>query len=116
MHFAVTFHADPHNLHILNGGIEFGAGFVPLTTMQPHTTLRLTSVKLAVTSDVEQGGVVKDLQQFLLGVSHPSSAIVLEKCTFETTFDSPVMFGLPALAGGFGKVRLWLQTKAAGVR
>jgi hypothetical protein len=73
----------------------FGAGFLPLYTMQPNTTLRLTSVKLTVTSDIQQGGVGKPgASEVLLGITQPHSSMMLEDCVFETACDSPVLFQL----------------------
>jgi hypothetical protein len=79
------------NLHIYNGGLEFGAGFVPLTTAHPHSILRLTAVKVTVTSDIEEDVSNPDASGLLLGTTQPHSSLILEDCVFETTFESPVM-------------------------
>jgi hypothetical protein len=91
------------NVHIFNGRIEFGAGFAPLTTSQPHSTVRLTSVKLTATSDAKED-VSKpgSLQSFLVISTQPQSSFILEDCVFEATFDSPAMYGLTACAASFG--------------
>jgi hypothetical protein len=91
------------SLHILNGGFQFGAGFMPFTTNQPSTTLRLTAVKLTVNADVEED-VRKpgSIKRMLIGICHANSTIILEDCVFETTFGSPVMNQLVACMGGRG--------------
>jgi hypothetical protein len=82
----------PRNVHILNGGLEFGAGFVPLTTMQPNITLRLTSMKLTVTPDIEADASKSgSIRSALLLTSKPHCSFILEGCVFETAVDSPKM-------------------------
>jgi hypothetical protein len=88
-------------LHIFNGGIEFGAGFASLGTLKPHTTLRLTSVKLTVTNGVERD--VSSSGMMMLGTCKPHTSLVLEDCVFETACDSPGMSKITAcwaLPGG----------------
>jgi hypothetical protein len=100
------FLSGQRNVHILNGGLEFGAGFVPLTTMHPHTTYRLTSVKLAVTSDVEKDVADPDGIRILLISSTLESSFILEDCIFETALDTPAMSRLLACtASDGGQVR-----------
>jgi hypothetical protein len=102
-HACCHFLTGNRNVHILNGGIEFGAaGFVPLTTMQPITTLRLTSVKLTVTSGIEEGASTPgSIPTGLLLTSEPSSSFILEDCVFETAVDSPVISQLVVCAARF---------------
>jgi hypothetical protein len=97
----------PRNLHILNGGLVFGAGFLPLTTFQPHTTLCLTSMKLTATDDYETNKNKPNSQKFVLVTTLPHSSIVLEDCVFETSLDSPLMCGLVVCTASFeGQVGL----------
>jgi hypothetical protein len=98
------------SLHILNGGFQFGAGFMPFTTNQPSAILRLTAVKLTVNTGVEED-VTKpgSISRMLIGICHANSTIILEDCVFETTFDSPVMCELMACMGGRGG-QVGLQT------
>jgi hypothetical protein len=73
---------------------------MPLTTVQPCTTLCLTAVKLTVSSDVEAD--VSTPGSILLGTSAPHSSLILEDCVFETKYDSTVMSRLVACAAQSG--------------
>jgi hypothetical protein len=98
------FLTEARNLHILNGGLEFGAGSHPLIACQPYTTLRLTSVTLTVNDDVvEDLSKADSVISTVAGTSAPHSSLILEDCVFETACQSPVLSRLSvcmALTGG----------------
>jgi hypothetical protein len=80
--------------------------------MQPNTVLRLTAVKLTVTSDIEEH--LKDLsnpdnvRRVSLTNTRPHSSLILEDCVFESAFDSPMLSQLMAFRVSSG-VQVGLQ-------
>jgi hypothetical protein len=90
--------AGVQNLHLSNGTIKFGQGFVPITAVGQLTTIRLTGMKLIIDAGLQPDLAALDGDRYMsvLEVSRPKTSLILESCTLEATFDSPALDQLAA--------------------
>jgi hypothetical protein len=82
-----------HHLHLSNGSIKFGQGFVPISPVAQLSTIRLTNMNLIVVPGLEPdlAAMDGDKYTFVLQVSGHKTSLILENCTLEATFDSPAL-------------------------
>jgi hypothetical protein len=97
MPFCFAFVAGLHSLHIHNATIEFSSELQPIMTT-PTCTVRLSNVKVIVSSGVERHLSVPDEQhqhRLLIAQGH-NTTLTMENCVLKATFDSPSLFNLVA--------------------
>jgi hypothetical protein len=76
-------------LHLFNGTIELGKNSLPFLPVRLLSTIRLTDVRLVAARALESELLSMADGTVLLGVSQPTTSLILEDCTFEAAFDTP---------------------------
>jgi hypothetical protein len=85
---------------------------VPITAVGLLSIICLTDMKLIVVPGIEPDLVAMDggRYTFVLSVFGYKTSLILENCTFEATFDSPVLDRLVGCTAEEGaQVSLWTQ-------
>jgi hypothetical protein len=96
----LLFMSGLQSLHLFNGTIKFGLGFISIHIVGQLNSIRLTDMKLVVAAGIESvlppTDACGELQAMLFGARGPSASLLVENCTVEVAFDSPKLDRLVA--------------------
>jgi hypothetical protein len=81
------------SLHLRNGTIELGLKFAHIMNVGQLSTIRLTDMRLVVVLEYEAELAAMEDNRIapVVIASHPGTSLILENCSFEVSFDSPVL-------------------------